>query len=73
MTTVEQVSAVQARYTPMLMEKPHVMGVAQGTQVGGDTPCLVVMVDVLPPDHDIPAQLDGITVEIRELGVFTTF
>ncbi|GEM_PF-2564966 len=73
MATLEQVNAVQARYTSMLMGKPHVMGVAQGTQVGGDTPCLVVMVDVLPPDHDIPSQLDGVTVEIRELGVFTAF
>jgi hypothetical protein len=70
---------VQNKYTDELMRKKHVMGVAVGLgQKGGATTgkvCLVVMVDKkVPPEtldakDRIPAELDGVPVDVQEIGV----
>jgi hypothetical protein len=77
----ERAKAVQAKYSDSLMRKAHVQGVAiglvkEGGQYTGDVG-LVVMVDQkvplnqLKPDDVIPAQLDGVRVDVQEMGVFT--
>jgi hypothetical protein len=74
--SLEHVTAVQARYSNALMQKPHVVGVAVGVSDDNQIPCLVVMVDKLVPQTDlkwqdrIPEQLEGVKVEIRETGAF---
>jgi hypothetical protein len=74
----EKAQAVKDAYTGFLMSKPNVVGVGIGLhkvagqrtgQVG-----LVVMVsrkvavDMLRPDDVIPDQIDGVPVDVRELG-----
>ena len=74
---------VQTKYTEMLLRIPHVMGVAVGLlkkggvytgQVG-----IVVMVDQkqpadsLAPQDLVPSQLDGVPVDVQEIGVPTAF
>jgi hypothetical protein len=70
---------VQNKYTDWLLRKPHVMGVGIGLakkedQVS-DEVCLVVMVDqkvapeALDPYDVIPPQLDGVRVDVQEIGV----
>ncbi|MEP7290211.1 MAG: hypothetical protein ABI835_00455 [Chloroflexota bacterium] len=78
---VQRASEVQARYADMLMSKPHVVGVAVGytTQYGGRTAEIgvIVMVDQKVPraqlseDELIPHELDGVTVDVQETGVFS--
>lgn len=70
---------VQTKYTDVLMRKPHVMGVGIGlVQKGGSSTGevgLVVMVDqkvppaALEPQDIIPAELDGVRVDVQEIGV----
>ena len=70
---------VQNKYTTDLMKKKHVVGVAIGlAQKGGVSSgevSLVVMVDKkLPLDQieandRVPAQLDGVRVDVQEIGV----
>ena len=74
---------VQAKYTDMLLAIPHVMGVAIGLQqkngVYTDEVCLVVMVDKKVPESEldsqsrIPAELDGVPVDVQEIGVPTAY
>lgn len=76
-----RVTEVQARYADELMGKPHVIGVAVGfATVNGEQTnelALVVMVerkvapDALPPEQRIPATLDGVRVDVQEVGTFT--
>lgn len=72
---------VQKKYTEMLLRIPHVMGVAVGLAkkngaYTGDV-CLVVLVDKkrplgeLAPQDQIPSQLDGVPVDVQEIGVPT--
>ncbi len=70
---------VQNKYTEMLLKIPHVMGVAIGLQKtnGAYTSdvCLVVLVDKkrsmseLAPTEVIPAELDGVKIDVQEIGV----
>lgn len=74
---------VQIKYTDMLLAIPHVMGVAIGLQkkqgVYTDEVCLVVMVDQkvpidqLDPQSVIPSQLDGVLVDVQEIGIPTAY
>lgn len=74
---------VQTKYTEMLLKIPHVMGVAVGLQkkngVYTGEVCLVVMVDQkqpadsLAPQELIPSQLDGVPVDVQEIGVPTAY
>ncbi len=74
---------VQNKYTGMLLKIPHVMGVAVGLEkkagaYTGDV-CLVVLVDQkqpldsLSPQDMIPAELDGVCVDVQEIGVPTAY
>jgi hypothetical protein len=69
---------VQAKYTDELMRKAHVQGTAIGlAKVGGkytDQIALVVLVDKkvpvsqLDPKDVIPKELEGIRVDVQEVG-----
>ena len=77
---IQRVTTIQARYTETLMQKKYVVGVAAGMrkrsgQTTGEV-CLVVMVekkvpeDQLDEEDRIPAEIDGVCVDIQEMGVF---
>ncbi|MCB9453206.1 MAG: hypothetical protein H6672_17375 [Anaerolineaceae bacterium] len=78
-----QVTAVQAQYSDELMQKPNVVGVAVGlVQRGGASTGevgLVVLVsrkipdDLLDEADRIPSELDGIRVDVQEVGEITAF
>jgi hypothetical protein len=71
----------QTKYSEMLMQKSHVLGVGIGyvTQAGQSTGQigLVVMVDckvsveTIDPVDQIPPELDGVRVDVQEVGVFS--
>lgn len=74
---------VQKKYTEMLLRIPHVMGVAVGLEMKdgvytGDI-CLVVMVDKKQPSNElapqdlIPSELDGVHVDVQEIGIPTAY
>ena len=73
----EEISRIQAKYAEELMNKAHVVGVGIGRKPGTDELCLVVMVDKHIPPEDlpikdrIPAEIEGVLVDIRETGMFT--
>jgi hypothetical protein len=79
--TTSRLTQIQARYTDMLMSKHNVIGVGIGyrKQHGEfiQQPCLVVMVtekipsEELPPEDRIPTELEGIPVDVQELGRFS--
>lgn len=76
-----RVTAVQAKYGEELLRKANVQGTAIGLEkVGGkytNRVALVVMVDhktpldQLMPGDRIPDELDGVPVDVQEMGVFT--
>jgi hypothetical protein len=76
-------SAAQAKYTDELMRKPNVVGVAVGLAKEGDQLtndiALVVLVnkkvpfDQLAPEERIPGQLDGVRVDVQEVGELRAF
>lgn len=74
-----KVNLVQSKYTNDLMNKKHVMGVAVGQVQKTGEIGLVVMVDkkvpldALDAKDQVPAQLDGVPVEVREIGVPRAF
>ncbi len=67
------------KYTDMLIRKKHVVGVGIGIEHKDGVPtgevCLVVMVDQkVPPDmvaeqDIIPAQLEGVRLDVQEIGI----
>ena len=75
---VQRASQVQAKYADQLMRKLHVIGVAVGhpIQKGVRSPNVGVIVmvdhkvppDQLAPDELIPGQLDGVRVDVQEMG-----
>jgi hypothetical protein len=64
---VARATLVQTKYTNELMQQPHVVGVGIGLLSSGEVG-LVVMVDQAAPETQIPAELDGVPVEVREIG-----
>jgi hypothetical protein len=78
---IERATQVQHKYEAELMQKPHVVGVAIGLakQKGRTTTevALIVMVDEkvpqaeLDPEDCIPERLDGVRVDVQEMGTFT--
>lgn len=70
---------VQNKYTDELMNKPHVMGVGLGQMPDTGETCIVVMVDQKVPQEDlpleqrIPEELDGVKIDIREIGIPTAY
>lgn len=79
-TQMTQLEAVQAKYSEWLMSLPHVVGVGVGLrQRGGQATnemALVVMVDEKVPRYTlevyerIPSELDGVLVDVQEMGTF---
>lgn len=85
MSNIEEQTAraqlVQTKYADMLMHKAHVIGVGigfifTGGQSTGEVG-LVVMVDskqtldALDPVDQIPLILDGVRVDVREVGIIS--
>ena len=76
--TLQKAIEAQARHTQQLMLKRHVVGVAVGTRkVSGkatEEVCLVVMVDLkvpmqgLPEEDRVPEEIDGVKVDVQEVG-----
>ena len=76
----QRVKIVKDTYQEMLMAKAHVVGVgigfAQRSQQVTNELALVVMVDeklsadVLDPGDIIPAELDGVPVDVQQTGRF---
>ncbi len=74
---------VQARYTEDLMGRAHVQGTAVGlAKVGGkltDTVAVVVLVDHKVPESELapedicPKQLEGVRVDVQEVGVLRAY
>jgi len=62
---------VLERHTPSLMALAGVLGTAEGSC--GGRPCILVLVKRLTPllRQQIPTELEGIPVEIRETGTIT--
>lgn len=75
--------AVKQAYEQELLSKPNVVGVGVGfRQTGGqatDYVAVVVMVREkipeaqLSPDQRIPAQIEGVPVDVQEVGEITAF
>ena len=62
------IAGVLERHTARLMSLPGVVGTAEG-ECGGQ-PCILVLVERLTPGlrQAVPAELEGIPVEVRETG-----
>lgn len=80
---MERITEIQERYSEQLMSLPHVLGVGVGVRkqqgVFTGEVCLVVMVDQkvsseeLEPEAVIPRHIEGIPVDVQEMGFFTAF
>jgi len=74
---------IQTKYTEMLLKIPHVMGVAVGLIKRGGVYTgeigIVVMVDqkqpadTLTPQEMIPSELEGVPVDVQEIGIPTAY
>ncbi len=72
--------AVQAKYVDELMAKPYVVGVGIGLAKKADAVtqevALIVMVSEklpeaqLAPEDVLPTELDGVRVDVQEMGMF---
>jgi len=80
---LKRVKAVKATHEAELLRKANVVGVGIGfRQRGGrqtDEVCIVVSVhekvplDQLAPDDRIPAELEGVPVDVQEVGIIRAF
>jgi hypothetical protein len=71
--TIQEVIAVKRRHEDELMSRPNVVGVGVGLVGGTDdaqagTPGIVVTVRRVQPEGALPAELEGVPVQIREIG-----
>lgn len=74
----EKANAVKRAYSDELMAKPNVVGVGVGFRSRGgeqtDSVAIVVMVDQklppeqLAPDETIPSEIEGVPVDVQEVG-----
>ncbi|MBZ0276879.1 MAG: hypothetical protein K8I60_12085 [Anaerolineae bacterium] len=78
-----RITAVQAQYTDQLMQKANVVGIAVGLvqrsgQATGEIG-LVVLVKVKVPADElaaedlIPSEIEGVRVDVQEVGEITAF
>ena len=69
--SIADVLEIQEKYEVDLMNQPGVVGLAVGLcpDPGGE-PCLKILVEVVTPELDAwaPDQLEGVTVELEEIG-----
>lgn len=78
---IRRATDAQQQFTEELLKYPHVVGVAIGyvTRDGTrqDEIGLIVMVDEkiseaqLAPEEILPRQIDGVPVDVQEMGTFT--
>jgi len=78
MPTYEEVKAVKEAHEAALMQKANVVGVGVGLRIRGgtytDETAIVVMVThkvpatELAPEDFIPAEIDGVPVDVQEVG-----
>jgi hypothetical protein len=76
--SIEAIRAVKQTYESQLMRLANVVGVGIGFRtcqgVRTDDPALVVLVsrklppELLSPQERIPAELDGVPVDVQEVG-----
>ena len=81
MFDADYIAKIQQKYTPQLLQKPNVIGIGIGMvkTVTAETEVLgiVVMLSAEQPDdlteaERIPTALEGVPVEVRLLGTFST-
>ncbi|RMF35827.1 MAG: hypothetical protein D6759_04325 [Chloroflexi bacterium] len=82
-TDLERIKAVKAAHEADLLRKANVVGVGIGfRQRGGeqtDEICIVVSVrkkvppNQLAPDDRIPTDLEGVPVDVQEVGIIRAF
>ena len=75
---VARIAAVRARHEDRLLRYPNVVAISTGTRTRGGTdtgePCLVVYVtrkvsaDRLGEADRLPAEVDGVPVDVRGVG-----
>ncbi len=79
---LQRAQEVQEKYADELLNKPHVVGLAVGfATINGMRStreiALVVMVDALipnddlPPEDQIPDWLEGVRVDVQQTGLFS--
>ncbi|MCS7070523.1 MAG: hypothetical protein NZM00_03395 [Anaerolinea sp.] len=78
-----RLQATLDRYKPVLLAIPGVVGVGIGYATVGGQPtselALIVMVEHklaaqdVPPEARIPARINGVRVDVQEMGAFTAF
>jgi hypothetical protein len=61
------------RHEASLLAKPNVLGAGVGVDPDGEHVVVVmvrrkVALDVLSPDERLPAEIDGVPVDVRQLG-----
>lgn len=80
---IAQAEQVQARYTEDLINRAHVQGTAVGlAKVGGeltDIVAVVVLVDHKVPESELapedicPKEIEGVRVDVQEVGVLRAY
>jgi hypothetical protein len=80
---IQHACDVQEKYNDRLMQYPHVVGTGVGfaKKHGQATPevALIVMVDrklepdTLEPNEMLPHSLDGVRVDVQEMGAFAAY
>ena len=75
---IDRITRAQEAHSAALMQLPNVVGTALGVKTVGDKPtedlALVVLVrrkvplDQLKPQERIPAEIDGVPVDVQEVG-----
>ncbi len=78
-----RVQATLDKYRPVLLAIPGVVGVGIGYATVGGQPtseiALIVMVEHklaaqdVPPEARIPAHINGVRVDVQEMGAFAAF
>lgn len=81
--TTERIMAVMQNHKGELLSKPNVVGVAVGfRQINGESTqelALVVMVHqkvpekLLSPEQKIPVAIEGIPIDVQEIGEITAY
>ncbi|RME76258.1 MAG: hypothetical protein D6784_06210 [Chloroflexi bacterium] len=76
--TLEQIRRVKARYEQSLLQRPNVVGVGIGFKMEHNRPTdtLALVVNVkqklpaaeLSPDDILPTELEGVPVDVQEVG-----
>jgi hypothetical protein len=75
---IDRITRAQEAHSAALMQLPNVVGTALGVKTVGDKPtedlALVVLVrrkvplDQLKPEERIPTEIDGVPVDVQEVG-----